>query len=176
MKPITKLYLKVFLLTGVPYGLMMILWDVSEGRGFQIWKFLYLTFFFGITMSWFMVSLLRSRLHKIGIQEIADQHLQVYQAKAIRSRYGVDELAERLKGDPELGKMKTTRVNDGILMISPLSWRSWGEKIRIILSANYGDEFEYQVSSQPRLGTTVIDFGKGLENVNKIEHLIGDLA
>lgn len=175
MKPITRLYLKVFLLTGVPYGLLMTLWDVMEGKEFQLWKFLFLTFFFGITMSWLLVSQMRSRLNKIGIREIADQHLQVHQTRAIRSRWGIDQLAEKIKGDPKLGRMKTTRVNDGIMMISPISWKSWGERIRIILNTSSGDEFEYQVSSQPRLGTTIIDFGKSLENVDRIEHLIGDV-
>lgn len=51
MKPLTKLYLKTFLLTGIPYGLIMIGFDLLDGDGFKLWKFLSLTFFFGITMS-----------------------------------------------------------------------------------------------------------------------------
>jgi hypothetical protein len=32
MKPITKLYLKTFLLTGIPYGLIMSGFDLADGN------------------------------------------------------------------------------------------------------------------------------------------------
>jgi len=37
MKPLTKLYLKTFLLTGIPYGLIMIGFDLLDGGGFKLW-------------------------------------------------------------------------------------------------------------------------------------------
>ena len=72
MKPIPKLYLKTFLLTGVPYGLLMMGFDLVEGDGFNLWKFLFLTFFFGTTMSLTLVSFHKNRLEINGVQELTD--------------------------------------------------------------------------------------------------------
>jgi hypothetical protein len=71
MKPITKLYLKAFLVTGIPYGLIMLGFDLADGNGFRLWKFLFLTLFFGITMSLIIVTSHRRRLKRKGIQEIS---------------------------------------------------------------------------------------------------------
>lgn len=75
MKPITKLYLKTFLVTGIPYGLIMLGFDLADGKGFILWKFLFLTFFFGITMSLFLVLFNRYRLKKNEIQKMKDENL-----------------------------------------------------------------------------------------------------
>ena len=81
MKPITKLYLKTFLVMGIAYGLSMIGFDLLRGEGFSLSKFLFLTVSFGGTMSLILVSLLRHRLRKMGIQEITDESLNVFQKK-----------------------------------------------------------------------------------------------
>ena len=36
MKPITKLYLKAFLLTGIPYGLIMLGFYLADSEGFRL--------------------------------------------------------------------------------------------------------------------------------------------
>ena len=40
MKPIAKLYLKTFLLTGIPYGLIMLGFGLTDGDGVRLWKLL----------------------------------------------------------------------------------------------------------------------------------------
>jgi hypothetical protein len=176
MKPITKLYLKAFLLTGIPYGLIMLGFDLLDGDGFRLWKFLFLTFFFGTTMAITLVSFHKNRLIKNGIQELTDKNLGVNQTKSLKSELSKIELIEKLKLDPIIGKMKMNETENGIVLKTGMSWKSWGEEIKIILKSIKDKEFEYEISSNPRLKTTLVDYGKNLQNVNKIENVIKNIA
>lgn|SRR5690554_3880608 len=176
MKPITKLYLKTFLLTGIPYGLIMLGFDLADGNGFRLWKFIFLTLFFGVTMSLILVSFHRYRLKKSGVQEISDQNLGVSQKKDIKSELSKSELIEKLKTDPIIGKMKMTETENGILLNTGMTWKSWGEEIKIIQKANEECGFDYRIISRPKLITTLVDYGKNLENVNRIENVIKNIA
>jgi len=66
MNPKTKLYIKVFLMTGIPFGIMMTGFDMVNGARFDLWEFLFLTFFFGIMMSWTLVAVQYSDFKKNG--------------------------------------------------------------------------------------------------------------
>lgn len=176
MKPITKLYLKTFLLTGIPYGLIMLGFDLADGTGFRLWKYLFLTFFFGITMSLILVFFHKYRLKKNGIQEITDQNLGVSQKRNLKSELNKSELIEKLKTDPIIGKMKMTEIENGILLKTGMTWKSWGEEIKIILQGREESNFDYQISSSPKLKTTIVDYGKNLENVTRIENVIKNIA
>jgi len=176
MKPITKLYLKTFLLTGIPYGLIMLGFDLADGNGFRLWKFLFLTFFFGITMSLILVSFHRYRLKKNGVQELTNQNLGVSQMKNLKSELNTSELIEKLKTDPIIGKMKMQEIENGIVLKTGMTWKSWGEEIRIILQTKGESDFDYQISSSPKLKTTIVDYGKNLENVTRIENVIKNIA
>lgn len=172
MKPLTKLYLKTFLLTGIPFGLMMIGFDLINGDGFSLSKFLFMTFFFGVAMSLFLVSFHRYRLKKNGVQEATDENLGVSQTRILMSKITKAELAKKIKADPIIGKFKMTEIEDAILLKTRMTWKSWGEDIQI-LQKPFGDsEFEYQITSSPRMKTTIVDYGKNTENLNRIEGVI----
>jgi hypothetical protein len=141
MKPITKLYLKAFLLTGIPYGLIMLGFDLLDGDGFKLWKFLFMTFFFGITMSIILVSFHKYRLKKNGIQELTDENLGVNQSKNLKSELNKIELIEKLRRDPIIGKMKMTEIENGISLKTNMTWKSWGEDIKIIIKSVKETEF-----------------------------------
>ena len=176
MKPLTKLYLKTFLLTGIPYALIMLGFDLADGHGFKLWKFLFMTLFFGITMSLILVSFHRYRLKKMGVQEITSENLGVNQTKKIKSGINKSKLIETLKNDPITGKMKMKEIENGILLMTNMTWKSWGEEIKILLKSEENSDFEYQVSSSPKLKITLADYGKNLENVILIENTIKNIA
>lgn len=82
-------------------------------------------------------------------------------------------MLERLKADSIFGKMKMTEVENGILLNSGTTWKSWGENIEITLESNEDVEFIYHLSSRSRVSATLIDYGKNLviEN-NTLEVMI----
>jgi hypothetical protein len=172
MKTTTKLYLKTFLFTGIPYGLIMTGYDLAVGNGFILWKFLFLTFFFGITMSLFFVLPHKNRLKKIGNREVTTENLKLIQTKNIQTKLNKKELIEKLKTDQIIGKMKMVEMENGILLKSDMTWKSWGEEIKILLISTKDTEFEYKITSRPRVKITLLDYGKNLENIHRIETVI----
>lgn len=154
----------------------MIGFDLLDGEAFKLWKFLFLTFFFGITMSLILVSFHKYRLKKNGIQELTDENLGVTQTKEIKTKLGRAELIKKLKTDPIIGKMKMTETENGIALKTGMTWKSWGEEIKIVLKSESDSDFEYQISSSPKLKTTIVDYGKNLQNLKRIENVIKNIA
>lgn len=154
----------------------MIGFDLLDGEGFRLWKFVFLTFFFGITMSLILVSFHKYRLKKNGIQEFTNENLGVTQTKEIKTKLGRAELIKKLKTDPIIGKMKMKETENGIALKTGITWKSWGEEIKIVLKSESDSDFEYQISSSPKLKTTIVDYGKNLQNLKRIESVIKNIA
>lgn len=176
MKPLTTLYLKAFLWTGLPYGLVMVGFDIAEGHGFRVWRFLFLTVFFGIFMSLTLVSFHRHRLKKNGIQKVTSDDLRVSQQRVVTAGITQQTLVEELKNDPIIGKMKRMESENEIVIRSGITWKSWGEHMKITMSPVGENQWNYVVSSSPRVKPTIVDYGKNVENVNRIEQLITSIT
>lgn len=172
MTPIIKLYVKTFLLTGIPYGIITLGFDLADGSGLRIWKLLISAFFFGILMSLILVSIHWYWLNKIGVREMSDENISVHQKRILKTKLNKFELIEKLKADPGIRKMKMTEVEDGIILRTDMTWKSWGEEMKINIQAIGENDFEYQITSSPKIKTTLVDFGINLENVNRIENTI----
>jgi hypothetical protein len=127
-------------------------------------------------MSLILVSFHRYRLKKNGVQELTNQNLGVSQMKNLKSVLNTSELTEKLIADPIIGKMKMQEIENGIVLKTGMTWKSWGEEIRIILQTKEESDFDYQILSSPKLKTTIVDYGKNLENVNHIENVIKNIA
>jgi len=48
------------------------------------------------------------------------------------------------------------------------TWKSWGEKIMLTVSSADVDTCKVTISSKPALGTTLVDYGKNVENLRSI--------
>ncbi len=174
MKPTTKLYLKVFLITGFNFGLLTVIMDLILGNKLSIWGFLSAALFFGVFMSLILVSISISRLKKMGLKDFSDEDLAMKQKREIVSALNIPEIVERLKKDEKTGKMKLQMLENGIQLSSGVSWESWGEIINIIQIPIEENKYKYQIISKPKLSTTIIDYGKDFENVNRIKKILED--
>lgn len=172
MKPISKLYLKIFLTTGIPYGFMMLGSDLISGKGFNLWRFLFLTFFFGISMSLILVFFHKKKLKEIGVKEYTNNDIRIFQIKSIKSEINKKELICNLKNSPLLKKMKIEDTENEIVLKTRMSFKSWGEIIKITLKSSNDSFFEYEVSSRPKLKLTLIDYGKNRHNISLIENIL----
>lgn len=168
MKPITNLYIKTFLFTGIPFGLATIIADYMSGEEISIWKFLFMTFSFGALMSITMVAMHKQRLKSRGLTN----NTEIYQDKTIKSPLSLVEFKEKLMSDPHFKKMELLEMEDGFILKTKMSWESWGEVIRIKLISKNEAMNEYQISSRPKVKITQIDYGKNHENINIIEKAI----
>ena len=171
MKPVIKLGIKVFLATGVPYGLIMSGFAFTQGKGNFLLRFFLYTFSFGSFMALFLVISHIIRLKKTGVKEINDETVKVCQERRFKSGLNMESLIQRLKEDAVFGKMKIIENENEILLKTKVTLWSFGEDIKIVQTLESGEEFEYLVTSRPKLKTSMVDYGKNLQNVSRIADL-----
>ena len=173
MSPLVKQYLKFFLLFGGSYGFIMYLMDTFTGETGSVMKYLFLACFFGAAMSLTLVTYHKYRLRKDGVGDLNDSNMKVSQSKKLVSKLSIDEIASKLRTDSEIANMGITKADDSIIIKTGMTWRSWGEVIKITINpTSYKNGSEYTIQSSPKLKTTLIDYGKNLHNVNRIYELI----
>ncbi len=172
MKAITKLYLKTFLSTGIPYAILMAIWDLAEGKGFNFQKFLFFSISFGALMSLILVSIHLYFIKKKGIKEISEENLSTTQKRDVTSTLSPQELLERLKNKTKFRKIKPEIDGNEIYFKTGVTWKTWGEKIRLRYSKIAENKYKYQVVSQPKIKTVIFDYGNSIENVNLIEKIL----
>lgn len=170
--PITKLYIKVFLLTGIPYGTLMFIFDWFDGQSFNPVKWFFMSVFFGMTMSVTLVSSHRYKLKMSGILDLTDKNLNTFQSKNITSEFPPEVVLQKLKTTPFTAKMQISEMTNGIMLTSGFSWKSWGEVIQIIPISQKDSGFAYQITSRPKVKATLVDYGKNLENIQLMEKII----
>jgi hypothetical protein len=176
MSPTLKLYIKTFLLTGIPFALLMRVWDTLLGFEHSIYTYIFHCIFFGGFMSATLVSWHIKALKKLGIHDFNASTLNPIQCKAIQSHLHPEEMLSIFKTDHELNKMHVRQTEHEILLEAPITWKSWGERITIRRKAVHAGYKEYELVSRPRLKTTYIDFGKNFQNIMKIEKLITNVT
>ena len=98
--------------------------------------------------------------------------MNVNQKSTLVSNLNFEELSQKLHDDVVLGKMNFNQTKDSIELSSGASWRSWGEIISIQSKELAYGKYEYEISSSPRVKTTIIDCGKSLENIIKIQSVL----
>ncbi len=174
MNPVSKLYLKTFLSASLVFGLLIACISPLLGIGdyFNIWMIIFMSFFYGLFMSLFLVTYQKEGLKNIGVNDFTESNLGVHQARVINVNVSKQEFIEKIKYDNVLNKMKLTYLDNGIKLSSGLTWKSFGEKITVFINPKSEGQYEYTVSSEPKLKTTMFDYGKNLENINRIEMVL----
>ena len=171
MKPVSKLYLKTFLVMGNLFALSTTITDVSTGHPFSIQKFLFLGLIFGGSMSLILVTIHKNSLKAIGITEPTEEELKPTQQAEFISETSKSDFIKRLSQDKIYSKMKLSKKDAVINLKSGYTWKSFGEAITIRINESATDTFKYQVESKPKLPMTLIDYGKNLENILRIKEL-----
>jgi hypothetical protein len=172
MKPIPALYLKSFLVFGLPFSILMWMADFTSGQVLYFWKYLAEGFMFGALMSITLVTIQVASLKSKGVKDFTDENLKVIQRQVIQSGLTRDGLITRLENDKNFRKMKVATDANGLKITTPASWQSMGETIAVNVTPIHPGMNEFEIISKPKLGTTILDFGKNLENVRRIERLV----
>jgi hypothetical protein len=126
-------------------------------------------------MSLTLVSIHWYKLKQAGVENLTDENVRVNQTRVIETELNVNELVEKLKSDSIFRKLNWKESDNGVSATTGFSIYSWGEVISINFKSKNEAHFEYQVSSRSKLQTTIVDFGKNLANVNKIERIIKNI-
>lgn len=181
MSRYTKLLWRVFWATSIPYGLWM---GLSMGAmalltshfpirtaAFTAALCLVSGVFFGTFMALSLGELHRRGLRQRGFTPTA-QNLAVVHRRAISLRLPYSQAFDRCR--EALSRLPRTAIQQedrsiGILVARcGTTWASWGERIVLYLQPEADGTTRVAFNSRPILRSTIIDYGKNLENVERI--------
>lgn len=171
-----NLYLKIFLQTGIPFGICMGVFasDAESISDILAVSFLY-CIFFGGTMAIFLGAFQKNAEAKI-IENDEEFVEGVHQHATIKLDLNVHQAFNKCLD--LLVAFKKSRIvysnneSGKIKIKTKSSWKSWGEIITISLSGLGDDSTLAKIYSKPRLIGTIVDYGKNYKNVQKIKLLL----
>jgi len=167
-----KFYLKIFLVTAIPFGVMIGLVQYFSENHFDLKYIYFMGLFFGLTMS-----LLLGSIHIFCFKnELKDGHYTVLnlneQSKEVNSSLTIHDIYQLLKIHLNAKKISLIVDEEIIKATIGLSMESWGEKVKVTIIGNQESNFIYKIESNPSLFSTVVDFGKNVKNINQIIEII----
>jgi sulfur carrier protein ThiS len=174
MTPVIRLYVKVFLRVAIPFVLVMALLQLDRDLNEILMGLLFNTVLAGV-VSIILVKIHIWSLRQDGVESLDERTLAVRQSKEIKFQFTLHELLDRLKMDLELGTQKILEYPDRIEIFTAVTWSSWGEKIDLHIHETDIGERVLQISSRPKSGFTILDYGKNRSNVERIATLMTSL-
>ena len=166
------IYLRVFYLTSVGFGIYTtIMLSLLTGFPTGFLGGLLAAICFGICMSLVAGSLHKARLIRInnGKPPIS---FDVQQMREILVHIPFEQCIEKIHAFLSLSsnmRIQTMDLQNGIIVArTTTSWLSWGETVEIVLREVATSTTSIRVTSQPSWKLTAVDYGKNLENVNKL--------
>ena len=170
-----KFYTKLFLYTGIPIGFIVgCFWGFSSASlNASILVGLMAGLFYG-----FIMALVIGTYHKLktkGMSSGPGDDVGPNQSRTISLEIPIEIAFEKCLHSLDAMKAKVTNKDKSqglIQAVTKMSWKSAGEKINIHLSKNGNKKTDITVSSSPKLRTTLVDYGKGHQNVTSIIQFI----
>lgn len=167
-----KLYGKLALFAGVPFGVLAgaFAWFAYGLRAGLVTAVVG-GFSFGLLMSAVLGSLHAAALRRVGGQP--GDGPAVTRAMDVATPFDAVFLKCVHALQAEQARIQLQDIASGRIEAStPMSWRSWGENICVELSRVRADCTRVKLTSTPRLKTTLVDYGKGVQNVERISRLL----
>ncbi len=168
-----KMYVRLFLYTSISFGLLKgIRVGLATGVESGIKAGAISGLFFGIGMSLILGTIYRLRIKKMGI--VGD--LGPVQSTTVELISNLDFAYDKcIQALNQFGaKIKLqNQAKSEIKATTGITWKSWGEVLSLHLIHIGNQKVKIEISSFPKLRTTIVDYGKGRENVQKIANLLG---
>lgn len=166
-----NLYLKLLLLSGVGFGLIIGLFlSLAYGllMGMAIGMVTGLIFGFLLSLALFFLQVVSVRMMPYGL---SSETLGVYQVRTLEMKATYEDtlrLCEASLGAVKGAKVRfEDRAGGRIDARTGINWKTFGDDISIdVLKADTGNRI--RVVSRPALMSTIVDYGQNLENVEKI--------
>jgi len=163
---------KIFLFTGIPFGLVAaLLATVWQGPGFGLWTGLAM----GVIFGGFMAAIL-GFLHVRSVQQKGFSGASAYHVK--QSKELVLPFSHEKAFSACLNSLKSLEKaslshqdpSRGIIRArTGVTWDTWGDAITFQLTATDSpNQTRIRVTSEPISSTTLVDYGKNLDNVHRI--------
>ncbi len=176
MKAVTKFYLKLFMFTGIPFGLFLMGVDWLGGKPPSFMGFALKAFLFGLVMAFFLGGWHLSGLKKLGVKVFTDENLSVRHKKQIVLNLTREEMKVAIEKDAHFSSLPKKEVEGGIRLRTKVGISSWGSYLYVKVKPIDDKKNEFIISSKPVLFLTIIDSGLGYDGVNKLVELLEKAA
>ena len=169
-------YLKLFLATGIPFGIVMgVLYLLQHGFLEGLIAGLFSGLFFGGFMS-----LILGTLHSWSVKRILPEKpkpsMGVHHVRNLELQVSYDKVFDLCIESLNLIKRckirKENRPQGKIDARAGITWKTWGDVILFDVRKIDIDRTQIIVSSRPAVRTTLVDYGKNLENVERISSFL----
>ena len=167
-----NLYLKLFVGMGIPFGIWIGIIDSTHGgiRSGLITGLIQGLLFGGI------MSLILGVKHSRAVKRISSGNpkndMGVHHIRNIELQIPYDEAFDLcIESLAEIKKSKVKAQDSpggSINAKAGMNWKTWGDVITFEINKKDENVIQIKISSRPSVRTTLVDYGKNLENVNKI--------
>jgi len=167
-----KMRLRLFLWRGVPFGIIMGVPDlITNGFLSGLLYGLVSGVVFGILMSIIVSSAHIKAVRRIA-PEISEETIGVKHTRSITLPLRYDEAFDlcikSLSTIKKCSIKKEDRAQGLIEAGTGITWKTWGDIISFRLRRKDKTVTQVEVSNRPAMCTTVVDYGRNLENVENI--------
>ena len=164
--------LKIFLANGIPFGTLMgILFSSLYGLHIGLTGGLISGLVFGFLM-FIILGFLHSRAVRKISGETSGESMDTFQARNIKLHVpferAFDLCIESLGMISKCRVQEQDRSQGKIIARSSVNWKTWGDTISFEIAPRESEATDVRVSSRPTSWSTIVDYGKNLENVKKI--------
>ena len=173
-----KIYLKLLLTTGVPFGILA---GVIYSLLFSPLTGLIAGLLAGILFGGLM-SLILGTLHTWSVKRLpfkSKNVMDIHQVRSVEMKLLYDKVfdlcIESLRLIRKCRIVEENRSQGKIIARTGITWKSWGEIITFDIR-KMNDVIQVEISSRPVVRTTLVDYGKNLENVEKIASFLEEHA
>lgn len=164
--------LKIFLASGITVGIFAaVLFSSLYGinAGFQ--GGLVLGLVFGALM-YFILGFLHSHAVKKIAGNTSQESMGICQVRVIELHLPYDSTFDLcIRSLDLISRCRITeqeRSQGKIIAMSSINWKTWGDTISFEITGLSDEKTAVKISSRPTSRTTIVDFGKNLENVKTI--------
>lgn len=164
--------LKIFLAAGMPFGILTgVLCSLRYDPLTGLISGLAAGTVSGIAISFILGSLHIRAVKKIA-PELNEEAYSIHHVRNIRLQMPYDNAFNLCVRS--LIRIKNSRVSEAdrshgrITAKTSINWKTWGDTITFEITGTADEYIDVKVSSRPTGRTTLVDYGKNLDNVEKI--------
>lgn len=169
--------LKIFLASGIPFGIFTaVLFSYLYGYKIGLPGGLISGLIFGFVM-FIILGFLHSRAVEKIAGHISEESMATCQVRNIELQLPYDSTFDLCMKSLNLISrcriQEEDRSQGKITARSSVNWKTWGDTISFDITGISNEKTAVKVSSRPTARSTIIDYGKNLENVKIIVSFLG---
>ena len=169
------LFFKLQLISGIPFGLMIGIISLQKGEmSDAIFNGILSGLVFGTVVSFILISLHKSLSRKV-VPGASIHDFDIHQKRSIELDIPFEQAfslcIKSLKTINRCRVISQSLDNGEIKARAGLNWKTWGDDINFKLTHETGSTV-VEISSSPSARSTLVDFGKNLDNVERIKRFL----